>query len=137
MQTEAAWFCYQPEMLSRFEEQLLDAAAGLQGVANVLTNVVPLYVLCDPRDVGVVPSLRDPHTSVPTIFVYDKYPGGTGLARKVFETYATIFQAALELVEQCQCSDGCPSCVGPPLELGRGAKTAARLWLEAAVRGLG
>jgi DEAD/DEAH box helicase domain-containing protein len=137
MQTEAAWFCYQPEMLSRFEEQLLDAAAGLQGVANVLTNVVPLYVLCDPRDVGVVPSLRDPHTSAPTIFVYDKYPGGTGLARKVFETYATIFQAALELVEQCQCSDGCPSCVGPPLELGRGAKTAARLWLEAAVRGLG
>lgn len=136
MQTEAAWFCYDSSLLRCFEEQALDAGAGFQGVANVLTNVVPLYVLCDPKDVGVVPNLRDPHTALPTIFVYDKYPGGTGLARKVFESYATIFRAALELVEQCPCRDGCPSCVGPPVELSKAAKAAARLWLRAAVMGV-
>ncbi|MCX7626707.1 MAG: DEAD/DEAH box helicase [Candidatus Sumerlaeaceae bacterium] len=136
MQTEAAWFCYDASLLHGFEQRMLDAAAGLQGVANVLTNVVPLYVLCDPKDVGVVPNLRDPHTALPTLFVYDKYPGGTGLARKVFESYATIFRAALELVEQCPCRDGCPSCVGPPLELGKGAKAASQLWLKAAVCGV-
>ncbi|MGB9691165.1 MAG: DEAD/DEAH box helicase [Candidatus Sumerlaeaceae bacterium] len=135
MQTESAWFCFDSSVLARFEEEFLDAGAGLQGVANVLTNVVPLYVLCDPRDVGVVANLRDPHTSAPTLFVYDKYPGGIGLARKVFEVYTTIFRAALEIVEGCQCTEGCPSCVGPNLEVGKGAKQAALLWLGAAVQG--
>ncbi len=135
MQTESAWFCFDAALLARFQEEFLDAGAGLQGVANVMNNVVPLYVLCDPRDVGVVANLRDPHTGAPTLFVYDKYPGGTGLSRKVFEIYTTIFRAALEIVETCQCSEGCPSCVGPSLEVGKGAKRAAEVWLRAAVRG--
>jgi DEAD/DEAH box helicase domain-containing protein len=135
MQTESTWLCFDPAILPRFEAEFLSAGAGLQGVANLLASLVPLYVLCDPNDVGVVADLRDPHTGAPTLFVYDKYPGGTGLARKVFDVYATILRAALDMVTNCHCSDGCPSCVGPGLETGAGAKLAAGIWLEAAVRG--
>lgn len=133
MQTEAAWFTFRPELLPRFETAMLSADSGLKGVAHLFANVIPLYVLCDPTDVGVVPVLRDPHTGVPTLYVYDKYPGGTGLARKVFDVYVPIFRAAYDVLVGCACAAGCPSCVGPVLETGQEAKRTARLWLESAL----
>ena len=133
MQTESSWFSFDPYTLRYFEEKGLSAAEGLAGVANVLSQVIPLYVLCDPRDIGVVPMLREPHSECPTLFVYDKYPGGTGLARKVFDLYDKVMAAAYDIVRQCHCAAGCPSCIGPPAELGKNAKPAALAWLSLAL----
>jgi DEAD/DEAH box helicase domain-containing protein len=38
---------------------------------------------------------------------------------------------ALELVSQCPCEDGCPSCVGPGGENGAGGKGASLAILDA------
>ena len=52
---------------------------------------------------------------MPTIFVYDGYPGGAGIAELAFEARRRARRApTLELVAACPCDDGCPSCVQSP-----------------------
>jgi DEAD/DEAH box helicase domain-containing protein len=39
--------------------------------------------------------------------------------------HAELMARALELVSECECADGCPSCVGPGGENGVGGKQEA------------
>jgi DEAD/DEAH box helicase domain-containing protein len=58
----------------------------------------------------------------PGIVIYDDVPGGIGFSQKLFELHDELMQRALELVLECKCKDGCPSCVGPGGENGAGGK---------------
>lgn len=86
---------------------------GLLGLANVANEVIPLFAMCDPMDIGTV--VEASNIGVPTVFVFDRFPGGVGYAQKTYEMMEEILEACLELISQCQCEDGCPSCVGAPL----------------------
>jgi len=57
--------------------------------------------------------VRDPHFGVSALYIYDKYPGGTGLAESLAKKAAQLFTSAALAVERCPCKEGCPSCVGP------------------------
>jgi DEAD/DEAH box helicase domain-containing protein len=85
----------------------------LRGAGTLIKQMAPVFLLCDPRDIGVAERVRDPHFGVPALYVYDKYPGGTGLsealARRTEELFGSIYRA----LSECPCKDGCPSCVGP------------------------
>jgi len=50
---------------------------------------------------------------VSALYIYDKYPGGTGLAESLAGKAAQFFKAAYQAVQRCPCKSGCPSCVGP------------------------
>src|SRR5207247_800172 len=63
---------------------------GLSGVAHVLANVAPLYLMCDPRDLGVVAETRSTFTNKPTIFIYDVVPGGVGFAERLYASHDQI-----------------------------------------------
>ena len=91
------------------------AAAALVGAARLLKSLAPAFVLCDPRDLGVSERVRDPHFSIPAIYLYDKYPGGTGLAEALTEKLDSLMSAAHERLYGCPCKDGCPSCIGAEL----------------------
>lgn len=52
----------------------------------------------------------------PALFLYDAYPGGTGLSEKLFADAPILLQRAYQLVARCDCEKGCPSCVGAPDE---------------------
>jgi ATP-dependent helicase YprA (DUF1998 family) len=71
-----------------------------------------MFLLCDQRDLGVAERTRDPHFGVPAVYVYDRYPGGTGLAEALARRAEELFGNALEAVRACPCEEGCPSCVG-------------------------
>ena len=71
-----------------------------------------MYLLCDSRDLGVAERTRDPHFGVPAVYVYDRYPGGTGLAEALARRAGDLFAAAQGAVSACPCASGCPSCVG-------------------------
>lgn len=131
MQTEAYWLTFKPEAKQWMEASGLDLGSALGGLSSLLSNVVPLFVLCGPHDVTSVPMVRAPHDELPTIYLYDQYPGGIGLARKVYELDKQILGASLEILSGCGCGDGCPSCVGPGLELSAKSKLSARVLLEA------
>ncbi|MBN1665119.1 MAG: DEAD/DEAH box helicase [Deltaproteobacteria bacterium] len=66
----------------------------------------------------------------PTIFIFDAYPGGIGFSELLFEEHDGTLTAAAGLIRNCSCSYGCPSCVGPSLDVGPLAKEAALAILD-------
>jgi DEAD/DEAH box helicase domain-containing protein len=78
--------------------------------------------MCDPRDLGVLPQVKNPFTGKSTIFLYESYPGGIGFSKKLYEMHTTLLDAARELIKACACVEGCPSCVGPALQVGPDGK---------------
>ena len=88
----------------------------------MLANVAPLYLMCEPHDIGVHHQVKSPFTRRPTIYIYDAVPGGVGFAEKLYAMHADLIAAARDLVRECACVMGCPSCVGPWAEVGQDAK---------------
>ena len=58
----------------------------------------------------------------PTIFIFDSYPGGIGFSELLYREHFNLLSAVRSLIEKCPCAYGCPSCVGPTLEVGKTAK---------------
>ncbi len=54
-------------------------------------------------------------TFLPTLHLYDNYPGGIGLSAPLFDRSAQIIADAHALIAGCGCRCGCPACVGPVL----------------------
>ena len=130
MQTECCWFNFKDDLKEKLDSRGLVLGSGLHALANLLSNVIPLYVMCDPRDFIVFPLIRDPHGKKSSIYIYDKYPGGIGIARRCFAIDTKLFQAAIEIVKGCHCGQGCPSCIGPSLELDHKGKETAIILLS-------
>ncbi|MEW6094509.1 MAG: Zn-binding domain-containing protein, partial [Chloroflexota bacterium] len=97
--------------------------SGLAGLAYALGNLAPLFLMCDPGDLGThVEPMQSEAFPQPSIVLYDLVPAGIGFSQKLFEMHADLLARALELVGECTCEDGCPSCVGPGGENGMGGK---------------
>ena len=97
--------------------------SALSGLKYLMTNLAPLLVLCESTDLNAI---ADPNAKFanlnPIILVYDAIPAGIGLSSSLYERIQELLQRCMELVNQCECQDGCPSCVGPASELGVGGK---------------
>jgi DEAD/DEAH box helicase domain-containing protein len=89
------------------------ARSALSGLAHALGSLAPIYLMCDPRDLGVLAETRGRATRSPTITLYDRVPEGLGLSERIYELTPQLLQGALDLVRGCECLDGCPACVGP------------------------
>jgi DEAD/DEAH box helicase domain-containing protein len=61
----------------------------------------------------------------PTIFIYDNYPGGIGFTPLLYDSHEELLKNTLKLISACVCPDGCPSCIGPKLEVGEKSKQIA------------
>jgi len=130
MHSTAAWFEFPDQLFSDpyFQESVI--GEGIKGIAYTLQNLIPLYIMCDRNDISVVPMVRAPFSNKPTIYVYDKYPGGVGLSKKVYHLDTMLFQAVHDHISGCSCENGCPSCIGPPLEAGLFGKGSSRKILK-------
>ncbi len=104
--------------------------AGLQGMAHSLRHVASIRLMCDPRDLGAVAEVRSATTRLPTVTVYEIYPGGVGYSQRMHELHRDLLEGAAALVRDCPCLAGCPSCIGP-LHLVEGAKSACLRLLSA------
>lgn len=110
LETNAMWLRPPAESLHGVRDVGRIPAEGMLGIANVLVDIVPLYVLCDPQDIGCV--VDSATFGTPSLFVYDRYPGGLGFAHKAYEMLEQVLEACVYLIHNCACEDGCPSCVG-------------------------
>ena len=107
-------------------EQNVRMKSGLSGLAYVLGNLAPLFLMCDTGDLGThVEPVENQTFGQPTVVLYDAIPAGIGFSQKLFEMHDELMARALELVSECPCADGCPSCVGPGGENGYGGKQEA------------
>ncbi len=94
------------------KQEGLRTSEGMAGLRNLAVVALPLVAMCDPRDIGgVVDAKNLGHT---TVILYDRYPGGLGYSEKGFQHATQLLQICLEMVRDCPCLEGCPSCVGLP-----------------------
>lgn len=123
MHTTAYWATVPPHLLEGEDRE--DAESAMLGIANVLAQAAPMYLMCDPRDISVSFQVRAPFTNLPTLFIYDSLPGGVGFSEKLYNLHEQLLSAAREMIDACPCEQGCPSCVGPSGEVGSKAKQMA------------
>ena len=95
---------------------------ALGGLAHALRRLAPIFLMCDPRDLGSAVDSRSAHTGLPTITLYDRVSGGIGLSVQLYEHFGELLLAARELIAGCGCQSGCPSCVGPVEKVSPGTK---------------
>ncbi|WP_129707215.1 DEAD/DEAH box helicase [Priestia megaterium] len=126
LHTNAVWLSFEKEQFYESEERLEQA---LISVANALQSIAPLMVMCDPSDLHVVPQIKAVHNEQPTIFLYDRYPGGIGLSDKVYEQMNDVLNQTNQLIVNCSCESGCPSCIGMEAQ-GEYAKSDALVLLQ-------
>lgn len=109
LHTSSAWISIDNGALELTKEKL---ERGLVGAAHTLKHIAPLFVMCDPQDIHVVPKTKAVHNEKPTIFFYDRYPGGIGLSEKIYDGIGLVLKEAKSMIVQCSCESGCPSCIG-------------------------
>lgn len=128
MHTTAMWWTLPDPLASRFDNDTLKN--GMLAVTNLLRIVAPLYLMCAPQDVAVLYQVKSPITDKPTVILYDNCPGGVGLAQKAYSMQNLLLEKALQIVTDCPCEHGCPSCAGPVGEIGLDGKRTAVIFLR-------
>jgi DEAD/DEAH box helicase domain-containing protein len=150
--TSVWWQLPQEQLAARFASRQ-EALDGFLGAGYALQVVAKVAVMADAADLqkavgdgngawfatsdgrgrgqlrSTDGSLVDPEQGdrfVPTIYLYDNFPGGVGLSEPLWRRQQELLQRASELVERCDCKAGCPACVGPVLAADEEATTTPR-----------
>lgn len=114
LETTAAMCTITPEALRDSGIDPLRVAGSLHAAEHAAIGLLPLLASCDRGDIGGVSTVLGPVDGLPSIFVYDGYPGGAGFAARGFRTMSTWWEATAAAIEACECPTGCPSCVQSP-----------------------
>ena len=112
--TRAFWYVVDSDVIDEVVADGGDPAGTLHAAEHAGIGMLPLFTICDRWDVGGVSTVHHDDTGGATIFIYDGYPGGAGIAELGWEAADAHLLATLEAVSSCGCSDGCPSCVQSP-----------------------
>lgn len=110
LQTSATWITLEEEITERLKGD--DLEKSLLGIAHAMKHVTPLLLMCEPMDMQVVPQVKSTHDEKPVVYFYDRYPGGVGLSEKAYDYIDELLTRAGDLIGNCPCRSGCPSCIG-------------------------
>ena len=110
--TTAMWLIPDPSLHVALKQQKLRLSEGLCGLRNLAVVALPMIAMCDSRDISGVVDTKNLGQSC--MILYDRYPGGLGYAEKGFHEVQRLLDICLEMISDCPCVDGCPSCVGLP-----------------------
>ena len=114
LDTVAVMCTITPEALQDNGILPLAVPGSLHAAEHAAIGLLPLVASCDRGDIGGVSMAVGPEDGIPTIFVYDGYPGGAGFAERGFRSLGTWWGATAAAIEACECPSGCPSCVQSP-----------------------
>ncbi len=149
MHTTAYWLSVPAEVLGALPYASDDRRDGIVGLAFAIRQVAQLLLMCDRQDIGlsidtgeqIDPSdLRRGSIALDAergarLFIYDNYPGGIGFSAPLFRMHDELVDATRRLIAECECENGCPSCVGPVGNTGPLAKAAALRVLDLLIDG--
>lgn len=141
LHTTAVWWQLPQRALEQAFDHRQEALDGFLAAAHALHIVATVAVMAEARDLQKAvgsgdgawfatpdangraqlrsgfgegePSMSGPF--VPTLYLYDAFPGGVGLSAPLYERREDLVRLARELVRRCDCRGGCPACVGPVL----------------------
>lgn len=139
LRTVAVWFTATPDALAAAGVDPADVPGALHAAEHAAIGLLPLVATCDRWDIGGLSTAQHPDTGEPTVFVYDGHPGGAGFAERAHAAAVQWLGATRDVIAECGCEAGCPSCVQSP-KCGNGnqplAKTAAVRVLEVVLAAL-
>ena len=110
--TRALWITLSDASISHLPRTAIPGAA--HAAEHAAIGLLPLFAMCDRWDIGGVSTARHSDTGVATIFIYDGYPGGAGIAERGFDTGDQLWRTTRSAIRECPCADGCPSCIQSP-----------------------
>jgi DEAD/DEAH box helicase domain-containing protein len=110
--TTAFWLTPNDTIRAELKAAGLRPSEGLCGLRNLAVVALPMVAMCDSRDISGVVDSKNLGKS--TLILYDRYPGGLGYCEKGFHYIGDLLGICHEMVRECPCEDGCPSCVGLP-----------------------
>lgn len=114
LETVAVMYTITPEALEHNGIDWSQVPGALHAAEHAAIGLLPLVASCDRGDIGGLSTAVGPDTGLPTVFVYDGYPGGAGFAERGFRQAATWLSATADAIDACECPQGCPSCVQSP-----------------------
>jgi DEAD/DEAH box helicase domain-containing protein len=114
LRTRAVWWTLPGRLIDAADVSLPDLAGGIHGAEHCAIGLLPLVATCDRWDIGGVSTPLHPDTGLTTIFVYDGYPGGAGIAERGYHAAERWLHATAKRLRDCPCREGCPSCVVSP-----------------------
>ncbi|MCL1977554.1 MAG: DEAD/DEAH box helicase [Candidatus Bathyarchaeota archaeon] len=112
--TVGLWFIIPNKVKEEIESQGLDFYGGLHAVEHGMIAMSPIFAMCDRWDIGGLSTPLHPNTGEPTIFIYDGFEGGIGISETLHSKMKLLWEKTLELIENCECKEGCPSCIYSP-----------------------
>ncbi|MDP3014467.1 MAG: DUF1998 domain-containing protein, partial [Candidatus Subteraquimicrobiales bacterium] len=112
--TEAFWFNLLETRISHLKLTEKELAGGIHAIEHTAIGLLPAYAMCDRWDIGGVSTPFHPKLKAPTIFIYDGYAGGIGIALRGYELFGEVLSTALGQIRDCECEEGCPSCIQSP-----------------------
>jgi DEAD/DEAH box helicase domain-containing protein len=112
--TIGIWFRIPDEIKNEIEEERLDFEGGIHAVEHAMIAMAPIYAMCDRWDIGGLSTSFHSDTGHATIFIYDGFEGGIGISEVLYDKIKELWEKTLNLIESCECEDGCPSCIYSP-----------------------
>jgi DEAD/DEAH box helicase domain-containing protein len=113
LETQAFWVTLPP--LPRGARISFESFGGaLHAGEHGMIGLLPLFAMCDRADIGGLSTPVHRQTTLPTIFVYDGYPGGVGISRRGFDAFESLARDTLGVITRCPCERGCPACIQSP-----------------------
>jgi len=129
MHTTAFWLHFSAPFLAGFEQYTAtERQNGLTGLGNAFRTVASLLLMCDPHDLGVAVTEDIAGSLVlwePNLYLYDAYSSGIGLSAPLYRLSDRLLRQTAELINGCECEEGCPACAGPVGEVGNKGKQVA------------
>ena len=114
LRTEAVWWTMDPRLLAEAGVAAPDVPGAAHAAEHAAIGTLPLLTACDRWDIGGVSTERHVDTGLPTVMVYDGYPGGAGFSARAFEVAREWWSMTHEAISSCGCTHGCPRCVQSP-----------------------
>ncbi|MGQ9808460.1 MAG: DEAD/DEAH box helicase [Armatimonadota bacterium] len=113
--TEGLWFTVPHRLVRRLSDDGFDLMGSIHAIEHAAIGLTPLVASCDRWDVGGISHPYHLDTGgLATVFIYDAYPGGVGIASACYLRLKELLTETLELLRDCPCEEGCPSCIHSP-----------------------
>ena len=113
LETQALWVTLPP--LPREARPSFESFGGaLHAGEHGMIGLLPLFAMCDRADIGGLSTPVHRQSRLPTVFVYDGYPGGVGISRRGYDAFESLARDTLGVITRCPCKKGCPACIQSP-----------------------